>query len=104
MNSKDIAQDISTFSPSPGFLLVEVIEEKSSFRPIDKPDDSQTRLGKVLAIGPEYTNDFGTIKKPPPVEIGSKIAFRWLFNNDELEVNYIKYPIVAFNEYRGKFE
>lgn len=93
---------VDTFTPAPGYFLVETIQENSQFKPKQAVDDSMTRKGKVLKIGDEYSNEFGTLRKAPPIQVGDLVAYRWEYNNDSLELNFTEYPIVKFDNFRGK--
>lgn len=90
------------FIPSPGFILVEDIKEREAITkstPLNN-DEPQARKAKVIRVGDEYITDFTALKKPPCNE-GDIVIYRHVFGCDELEYNYVKYPIVHFDLIRG---
>lgn len=96
--------ELIRFQLSPGYILVEPIEEDNPFKVDKKIDDTITRQGKVLRISDdEYINDFGTTRKCP-CRVGQEIAYQHQYNQAALIINFKEYPVVAFEKVLGTYE
>jgi co-chaperonin GroES (HSP10) len=91
----------NTFDPAPGYILLERIEDTSTFKTADKPEDITSQWGKVIRTGSSYKNEFGTVREAPPVKEGDFVLYRHEYNQDEFEFEFIKYPVVKFDQVRG---
>lgn len=90
------------FTVAPGYILLSIVTSEDPLHFQEKPDESMARTGLVLAIGDEYQNEFGTLRKAPPIKAGDKILFRWNYNPDEYQTpDFKKYIVARFDEYRG---
>jgi len=68
----------SNLQPLAGYLIVEPLkQEKATASGIYLPEshEEKPQSGKVLAIGDEFTTDFG-IKKTSPVKVGDVVIYK----------------------------
>ncbi|MFA6007418.1 MAG: co-chaperone GroES [Candidatus Shapirobacteria bacterium] len=68
----------STLQPLAGYLLVEPLkQEKATASGIYLPEshEEKPQSGKVLAVGDEFTTDYG-IKKISPVKVGDIVIYK----------------------------
>lgn len=68
----------SSIQPVPGYLLVEPLKaEKATASGIYLPEshEEKPQSGKVLAVGEEFTTDYGT-KRTSPAKVGDTIIYR----------------------------
>ena len=92
---------IENFQPSPGFILLERLEDKSNFKDINEADNPCYKA-KVLKVG-DVTVENGDIKDRP-CKIGDTVLYKHSFGLPELEIDFIKYPVPLFSQIIGVFE
>lgn len=93
------------FKPSPGHLLLQPVETKSRFQPEKSKSEgltSEARLGKVLAIGDDDINEFGT-KIVQPCKLGDVVLYTHKYDQDELEIDFLLYAVIRFEQVRGTY-
>lgn len=99
----DSSTRTESFSPAPGYLLVEELKDTNEFKGKIIPEDAVSKFGKVLAVGEASINEYNT-----PVfaecKVGDTILFHHEYTNDILEINFIKYPVIRFSAVRGIFK
>jgi|GEM_PF-2499415 co-chaperonin GroES (HSP10) len=100
---------IDKIVPLPGYCLIqpqddtqEVKGSAGTFKYADTVEDQESqKIGKVLAIGEETTNDYGTfLESPKDVEIGS-IVVHAQYGVDKFRYNNQDLRFVRFQDLRG---
>jgi len=85
--------------PSSGHILVEPKKiEKQTASGIVLPDshEEKTQQGKVIAVGPVYTSDYGTLKESP-CKIGDHVVYKeW--GGSEFKDGDKEYMILKFED------
>lgn len=107
MDSTDRRYTSANFKPAPGYLLLESVEDTNTFKPTKDPHDegltSDIRLGKVLAVGESYTNDFNHTFKIDAQE-GEILVYNHKYDQGRLEIDFKRYPIIHAEQIRGRME
>lgn len=91
-----------TFTPAPGQILLEPIENTNKFR-IKKQSEgltSEAKIGKVLRVGDHFINDFG-VQRHKPCHPGDLVLYQHEINQNFLEIDFKEYPVVAFSKVLG---
>lgn len=69
----------SSIQPVPGFLLVEPLKQEKAVTAsgiyLPESHEEKPQSGRVLAVGDEFTTDYG-IKKTLPVKVGDVVIYK----------------------------
>ena len=68
----------TSIKPLPGYLLVEPLKQEmtnSSGILLPESHEEKPQSGRVLAIGDEFTTDYG-VKKTSPVKVGDVVVYK----------------------------
>jgi co-chaperonin GroES (HSP10) len=86
------------FAPAPGWLLCKpYISEEQTFKNL-KEEAGSAQKSEVLAVGGEYIDDHGFVRKPP-CEVGDVILHEYI--NTDYEVGFDKFRAVRFFQVIG---
>ena len=86
--------------PVAGWVLVKPEQEKQTKGGIYIPDTVKGDIpeeGRVVAVGPDELNEYGTTRKSP-VNVGDKVMFK-KWGGNEVEIKKKKYLFVKFDDF-----
>lgn len=90
------------FIPASNHILLELVESKEKFKVQKKSEGltSESKIGKVLAVGEAQSNDFGVVRDAP-CQVGDTVLFVSEINQNYLEVDFKQYPVVRYGHILG---
>lgn len=90
-----------TFTPYPGFILVKLIEQKSSssYQEAYDSDKDPIATGEVVSLGEPGLHESG-VELVPHVKVGDMIYFK-PYGVDKIFLDSVEHRIVSFNNIRG---
>lgn len=80
--------------PAPGRLLLQPIDDDKSVVIVNQDKDMKPRKGKVIAVGSDFTTQFGAFVKAP-CKVGDIVSHETI-GFEEVEHNHKIYRIVPF--------
>ena len=90
------------FQPSANHILLEPVESQNKFKIHKKSEGltSESKVGKVLAVGEPQENDFGVIR-PAPCQVGDTVVYVSEINQNVLTIDFVDYPVCRFGAILG---
>jgi len=91
--------DPKKLSPMPGYVFVEPAAKQSKTEGgIYLPDnhDEKPQVGKVLAVGADWTTEHGAVLKSP-VKVGDQVVYKKWGGND-VKVGETEYQFLKFED------
>lgn len=93
--------ELEQFSPVPGVILVEPIEEPKTGFILSKDSDSRLLRGQVIKVGADLQDGASLLKQTNYAEVGEQIVYlSYEGNYDWLEIQGKKYYLVLFKDVR----